>query len=243
MAQNKLSSLLLLITGPQALSIIEMNSELNATEKYQLLKTEYNTPSIITFSTLYRKIFRCTLANHKGIREYGDEIARARNKLKELGYPVNELAVTCCFLDGLDSSFQNWKDMYLAESQKQQSVALSSTEAEYVGQAACATSVMWARNMLEELRINEKASNQKAPTIIYADNQGAIKLATNPIFQQRTKHIAVKFHYTRDLIQQGEISLEYRPTGEMIADGLTKPLGRVAFGKFVTALGLKSVKS
>lgn len=49
-------------------------------------------------------------------------------------------------------------------------------------------------------------------TVIYADNQGAIKLAENPVFQKRSKHIAVKYHYTRDLIWQGEIGLEYKNT-------------------------------
>ena len=122
------------------------------------------------------------------------------------------------------------------KSQKQQSVALSSTEAEYVGQTMAATSVMWSRNLLHELQIS--GTVPKNATVIYADNQGAIKLAENPIFQKRSKHIAVKYHYTRDLIQTGEIALEYKKTQEMIADGLTKPLGPIAFKEFVKCLGL-----
>ena len=122
------------------------------------------------------------------------------------------------------------------KSQKQQSVALSSTEAEYVGQTMAATTVMWSRNLLHELQIRGTAP--KNATIIYADNQGAIKLAENPIFQKRSKHIAVKYHYTRDLIQSGEITLQYKKTQEMIADGLTKPLGPIAFKEFVKCLGL-----
>jgi hypothetical protein len=79
--------------------------------------------------------------------------------------------------------------------------------------------------------------------VIYADNQGAIKLTTNSIFQKRTKHIAVKYHYTSNLIQQKEITLQFKLTNEMIADGLTKSLGSIKFQKFVTALGLKSSKA
>jgi hypothetical protein len=104
--QNKLSSLLLLITDSQALSIIEMHSDKNATDKYKLLKNEYNTSFIITFSILYRKIFRCFLINHKNIKEYDDEIVRARNKLKKLDESVNELMITYSFLDNLNSSYQ-----------------------------------------------------------------------------------------------------------------------------------------
>ena len=98
---------------------------------------------------------------------------------------------------------------------------------------------MWTRGLLAELQID--GTIPKGATIIYADNQGAIKLAENPIFQRRSKHISIRYHYTRDLIQQGEIKLEYKGTQEMIADGLTKPLGPVAFEKFVDLLGLTSV--
>lgn len=93
---------------------------------------------------------------------------------------------------------------------------------------------------VKEIGIEE--ATPKEATIIYADNQGAIKLAENPVFQKRSKHIAIKYHYTRDLIKQGEIKLEYRPTKEMIADGLTKPLEPIAFLEFRKALGLMSLE-
>lgn len=69
---------------------------------------------------------------------------------------------------------------------------------------------MWIRGLLKELKI-EGVTPEEA-TVIYADNQGAIKLAENPIFQRRSKHIAVRYHYTRDLIEQKEIKLEYKST-------------------------------
>ena len=127
------------------------------------------------------------------------------------------------------------------KSTKQQSVALSSTEAEYMGQTMAATQVMWTRGLLKELQIN--STIPKDATVIFADNQGAIKLAENPIFQRRSKHIAVRYHFTRDLIQQGEIELAYRSTQDMVADGLTKPLGPVKFAQFVKGLGLRTVGS
>lgn len=99
-----------------------------------------------------------------------------------------------------------------------------------------ATTVMWSQNLLHELQIS--GTVPKNAIVIYTDNQGAIKLAENPIFQKQSKHIAVKYHYTRDLVQSGEITLEYKKTQEMIADGLTKPLGPIAFKKFVKYLGL-----
>jgi hypothetical protein len=139
------------------------------------------------------------------------------------------------------------EDLISLKSSKQTSVALFSIEAEYMSQTSAAINVMWARGILKEMNIEDIVlSNKKVenPIIIYADNQGAIKLINNPIFQKRIKHIAVKYHYTRDLISKGAIKLKYRPTSEMIADELTKPLGPIQFRRFVEQLDMtkESVK-
>ncbi len=102
-----------------------------------------------------------------------------------------------------------------------------------------AATVIWSRNLLKELQI--EGTVPERATVTFADNR-AIKLANNPIFQKRSKHIAVKYHYMRDLIKKGEISLEYKQTKEMIADGLTKPLGPIAFKEFVKCLGLNTIQ-
>jgi hypothetical protein len=86
--------------------------------------------------------------------------------------------------------------------------------------------------------IDGTVSGKNQSTVIYADNQGAIKLVNNSIFQKRTKHIAVKYHCTRDLISQGAIKLEYRLTAAMIADGLIKLLGSIQFKRFIDQLGM-----
>ncbi|KOC58971.1 Copia protein [Habropoda laboriosa] len=59
---------------------------------------------------------------------------------------------------------------------------------------------------------------------LYCDNQGAIKLAENPVFHNRTKHIDVRHHFVRDALRDKAIELKYVPTGEMVADVLTKGL-------------------
>ena len=74
--------------------------------------------------------------------------------------------------------------------------------------------------------------------VIFNDNQGAIKLAENSVFHNRTKHIAVRYHFIRQAVDEGKISLRYKPTAEMVADGLTKSLGTVKHGEFVHELGL-----
>ena len=111
--QEKLTSLLILICGPIALSHIEKDATKNATEQYEILKKEFDSHTVTTYSLLYRQIFKCSIADHKNLQEYGEAVTKARNKLVELGNPLPELAVTCAFLDGLDTSYQAWKDMYL----------------------------------------------------------------------------------------------------------------------------------
>ncbi|KAJ5598040.1 hypothetical protein N7537_008124 [Penicillium hordei] len=71
-----------------------------------------------------------------------------------------------------------------------------------------------------------------------ADNQSAIALSRNPEFHKRTKHFNVKFPYQRSVLNAGEINLQYVPTEEQTADGLTKPLGPTAFAKFCSLLGV-----
>ena len=66
-------------------------------------------------------------------------------------------------------------------------------------------------------------------------------LARNPVSHSRTKHIEIKYHYVRETIRDGYISLEYCPTEEMIADLLTKPLTRERFTRLREAMGLTSV--
>lgn len=128
MNQDRLASLLILITGPSALSLLELHTEKNETGQYLELKNAFNKTTITTFSTLYRKVFECKLSNHKSLKKYGEEVATARNKLKELGQPMDDLEVTCAFLNGLDSFYQAWKDMYLGAYAKNPTKVVEGTE-------------------------------------------------------------------------------------------------------------------
>lgn len=73
-----------------------------------------------------------------------------------------------------------------------------------------------------------------------ADNQSAIALSRTPEFHKRTKHFNVKFHYQRAVLDTGEIGLQYVPTEEQAAHGLTKPMGPTSFAKFCSLLGIDS---
>ena len=120
-------------------------------------------------------------------------------------------------------------------SQKQQIVALSSTEAEYVALTATAKEAVWLQKLTSEL-----GHEVQRPLPLFVDNQSAIKLAHNPEFHNRSKHIDVKYHFTRNLIQQGDISVDYVPTDKQAADCLTKPLLKTKFEEMKQLIGINA---
>lgn len=105
-------------------------------------------------------------------------------------------------------------------SKKQDSVALSSMEAEYMAAASATREAVWMRTFLSEIRI---LPTQRIRLLI--DNQSAISLAKNTVFHSRTKHIAIRYHFIRKKVDSGEIELKYVPTNWQVADVLTKALG------------------
>ncbi len=74
---------------------------------------------------------------------------------------------------------------------------------------------------------------------LHGDNQGALALAENPEFHQRTKHIAIRYHLLRDLVEKKKLELFYVPTEDMVADGLTKPLNTTKHARFNELLNLR----
>ena len=73
---------------------------------------------------------------------------------------------------------------------------------------------------------------------MFRDNQGAIALTKNPQLHERSKHINICYYFIRDLAEQKKLDIQYIPTEEMVADGMTKPLARVAFERFKKQLGV-----
>ncbi len=76
---------------------------------------------------------------------------------------------------------------------------------------------------------------------IYQDNQGAIALAKNPIFHQRTKHIDIKYHFVREKVESDEFELGYVPTVVMQPDFLTKNLPNQILRSMLTLLVLQVI--
>ena len=75
-------------------------------------------------------------------------------------------------------------------------------------------------------------------TMILCDNQSGIRLTENPVFHNRSKHIDIRYHFIRDMVQQGDIRLDHIGTDEQVVDILTKPLGKVKFLTFRERLAI-----
>lgn len=114
------------------------------------------------------------------------------------------------------------------ESRKQSCVALSSTEAEYMAMSDAAKEAIFFKRLLEEIGYSSGEA-----VILNVDNQGAEKLASNPVYHKRTKHIDIRYHHVREVVENGEIILKYCPTQDMIADILTKNLSKTKHNTFL----------
>ena len=81
-------------------------------------------------------------------------------------------------------------------------MALSTTKAEYVASCLAICDAVWLRNLLSNL-----FDIQMDATCIHCDNQSYVKLLENPVFHDKLKHIEIKYHYIRDIVQRGAVKL------------------------------------
>jgi hypothetical protein len=111
-------------------------------------------------------------------------------------------------------------------SKKQSTVALSSSEAEYVAASEAARELVWLRRLCGKLQ-----AVQKGATPMYVDNTTAISMIDGEGKIDRRKHINIKHHFIRDMLSEQELTIEWVPTAENSADIFTKPLERIVFCK------------
>jgi hypothetical protein len=140
---------------------------------------------------------------------------------------------TCQFLG---RSLLSWA------SKKQNSVALSTAEAEYIAAGHCYAQLLWMRQTLRDY--GYKLS--KVPLL--CDNESAIRMVDNPVEHSRTKHIDIWYHFMRDIDiwyhfmrdhqQKGDIEIAYVSTHNQLSDIFTKPLDEKTFSKLRNELNI-----
>ena len=145
------------------------------------------------------------------------------------GNDIDDRHSICGYVFTLNGGAISWS------SKNQSVVALSSTEAEYIGITHAAKESTWIRHLLSELYSPQVLDY---PLTIHCDNKSAIELARNATFHSRKKHIAIRYHFIREALNNGVISLEHRGTDDMPADMFTKALIRLKLNKFSKYVGL-----
>jgi len=121
-------------------------------------------------------------------------------------------------------------------AKKQSTTALSMTEAEYYALVQAAKESICIQRLLQELNVHVANAN-----VLYGDNQGSIALANNSEYHARTKHIDIQYHFVRECVQSGKIDLQYCPTKDMLADGMTKPMARDRHMDLLARMGMARI--
>ena len=180
------------------------------------------------------KAAKLVLAYLAGTSRYGLCYSKTNVPNELTGYADSDFAgckdtrrSTSGMLFSLNGAPVGWK------SHLQKPVAQSTAEAEYYAAGHASKDIVWLRNVLSQLGLD-----QTGPTTLFCDNQSAMAMVHNPVFHERTKHIEVKYHYIRQVVESKKMSLEYVPSEDQLADILTKPLSAPAFELNRTRIGI-----
>ncbi|GKC52068.1 putative RNA-directed DNA polymerase [Tanacetum coccineum] len=130
----------------------------------------------------------------------------------------------CVFMNG---DLVSWK------SKKQNTLSKSSSEAEYRALASVISEVVWILKILKDLKLQNLL-----PVELYCDSNPAIKIAANPIFHERTKHLEIDLHFVREIFLNGVVKTMQVDSANQIADILTKGLDTYQHNFLVKKLGL-----
>ena len=117
-------------------------------------------------------------------------------------------------------------------SKKQNPVSLSTAEAEYIAAGSCCSQLLWMKKVLTDYGISQDTM------VVYCDNSNAIDISKNPIQHSKIKHIEIRYHFIRDLVERKIVCLEYIPTECQNADIFTKPLDRSKSETFHQVIGV-----
>jgi len=202
---------LMVSTRPDLCYIVNMLSQ-------QLAKP---TSAHLQLSKLVLKYLRGTITHFL-------EFSKSSNGLGLLGFTDSDWGGSkdrsisgFCYKLSENSALVSWK------SKKQNTVALSSCEAEYIATSFAVQEAIFLQQLLRDM-----TGLDKVPVHLKIDNQGAIELSKNPVHRQRSKHIDIKYHHVREHVQNGNVVLHYVPSADNIADMFTKPVSKEKLSKF-----------
>jgi len=179
------------------------------------------------------KVAKRVLRYVKDTLNYGMKFSQSQD-FKLQGYYDSDWAG---FLDDMKSTsgyyFSFGSGMFSWCSKKQEIVAQSTVEAEFIATTTAVNQALWLRKMLIDLHLE-----QDTTTEVMEDNQAAIAISKNPVFHGKTKHFSIKLFFLRDVQRDSAVCLKYCKTEDQLSDIFTKALPRSRFELLREKLGL-----
>ena len=117
-------------------------------------------------------------------------------------------------------------------SKKQNLVSLSTAEAEYIATASCCAQLLWMKKLLHDYGITQDTM------CVFCDNTSAINLSKNPVQHSKSKHIKIRYHFIRELVEEKTVYLEFINIDNQKADIFTKPLDGPRFESLCKTIGV-----
>jgi len=187
-------------------------------------------PDILHATSLLSRFMHCPSEIHmraakkilryiKGTCSYGVKFQKCQElKLhgfsnSDWGGSIDDMKSTSGFCFNLGSAIFSWS------SKKQDTVAQSTTEAEFIATTAAVNQALWLQKLLRDLHMEGEEATE-----ISVDNQAAIAISYNPVFHGKTKHFNIKLYFLREVQKNGDVRLIYCKSEEQLADLFTKPL-------------------
>ena len=120
-------------------------------------------------------------------------------------------------------------------SKKQNSMSLSTAEAEYIATGSCCTQLLWMKKLLHDYGIPQETM------CVFYDNTSAINLSKNPVQHSKSKHIEIHYHFIRDLVEERVVCLEFIHTDNQNVDIFIKPLDGPRFESLCKTTGVGTI--
>ena len=128
--------------------------------------------------------------------------------------------------------FLNGNQSCSLDEQKQNFFSFLIVEAEHIATRSCCPQLLWMKKLLGDYGLSQETM------VVYCDNSSAIDISENPVQHSKTKHIEIRYHFIRDLVERMVVTLEYIPAECQNADIFTKPLDRSEFESLCQVIGV-----
>ena len=120
-------------------------------------------------------------------------------------------------------------------SKKQNFVSLFTAKVKYIAAGNCCSQLLWMKKLLHDYRIPQDT------VCVFCDNTSAINLSKNHVQHSKSKHIEIRYHFIRDLVEDKVVCLEFIHTNNQMTDIFTKPFDGPRFELLRKTIGVGTI--